>query len=101
MRVGKGALRAVPTSGVEWWARGALRAHSRAPAALPTLRVCGLATRCARGLPEISRPFETEGAGNAGCPMHPQPGAHWVVKYAHQYSQRRHRNHPAFPTQWF
>jgi hypothetical protein len=22
-------------------------------------------------------------------------------KYAHQYSQRRHRNHPAFPTQWF
>jgi hypothetical protein len=24
-----------------------------------------------------------------------------VVKYAHQYSQRRHRNHPAFPTQWF
>jgi hypothetical protein len=24
-----------------------------------------------------------------------------VVKYAHQYSQRRHRNHPAFPTRWF
>src|SRR5450755_1620198 len=24
-----------------------------------------------------------------------------VVKYAHQYSQRRHRKHPAFPTQWF
>src|SRR6266567_6701913 len=22
-------------------------------------------------------------------------------KYAHQYSQRRHRIHPAFPTQWF
>src|ERR1700736_6896551 len=22
-------------------------------------------------------------------------------KYAHEYSQRRHRNHPAFPTQWF
>jgi hypothetical protein len=22
-------------------------------------------------------------------------------KYAHQYSQRRHRKHPAFPTQWF
>jgi hypothetical protein len=24
-----------------------------------------------------------------------------VVEYAHQYSQRRHRKHPAFPTQWF
>src|ERR1700726_3871513 len=46
-------------------------------------------------------PLNEEGAGNAGCPMHPQPGARWVVKYAHQYSQRRHRNHPAFPTQWF
>jgi hypothetical protein len=22
-------------------------------------------------------------------------------KYAHEYSQRRHRKHPAFPTQWF
>src|SRR6266702_1304879 len=22
-------------------------------------------------------------------------------KYAHEYSQRRHRIHPAFPTQWF
>jgi hypothetical protein len=21
-------------------------------------------------------------------------------KYAHEYSQRRHRIHPAFPTQW-
>jgi hypothetical protein len=25
----------------------------------------------------------------------------YVVEYAHEYSQRRHRNHPAFPTQWF
>jgi hypothetical protein len=24
-----------------------------------------------------------------------------VVEYAHEYSQRRHRIHPAFPTQWF
>jgi hypothetical protein len=23
------------------------------------------------------------------------------VKYAHEYSQRVHRNHPAFPAQWF
>src|SRR6266702_7493185 len=38
-----------------------------------------LAARCARGLPENLSPFETEGAGNAGCPMHPQPRARWVV----------------------
>ncbi len=50
---------------------------------------------------KISSPFLEEGAGNAGCPMHPQPRARWVVKYAHEYSQRRHRIHPAFPTQWF
>ena len=24
-----------------------------------------------------------------------------VVKHAHEYSQRRHRKHPAFPTRWF
>src|SRR5450631_3388972 len=32
--------------------------------------------------------------------MHP-PGVRWGSEYAHQYSQRRHRKHPAFPTQWF
>jgi hypothetical protein len=36
-----------------------------------------LATPNARAMPEIFRPIETEGAGNAGCPMHPQPGARW------------------------
>jgi hypothetical protein len=25
----------------------------------------------------------------------------WEVKYAHEYSQRVRRDHPAFPTQWF
>ena len=45
---------------------------------------------------------KAEGAGDAGCPMHPQPDARsGVVKYAHQYSQRKHRKHPASPTQWF
>src|ERR1035438_9595336 len=24
-----------------------------------------------------------------------------VLEYAHEYSQRRHRKHPAFPTRWF
>ena len=28
-------------------------------------------------MPEILRPQRLEGAGNAGCPMHPQPGARW------------------------
>ena len=27
--------------------------------------------------------------------------AHIGSEYAHRYSQRRHRKHPAFPTQWF
>ena len=49
----------------------------------------------------IISPSKIEGAGNAGCPMHPRPRVRWVVKYAHEYSQRRHRNRPAFPTQWF
>jgi hypothetical protein len=40
-----------------------------------------------------------EGAGNAGCTR--RWGALKGSKYAHQYSQRRLRNHPAFPTQWF
>jgi hypothetical protein len=40
---------------------------------------------------------QREGAGNAGCPMHPQPRALMVVKIAHEYSQRVHRNRPAFP----
>src|SRR3979411_3128703 len=29
----------------------------------------------------IIRPWKTEGAGNAGCPMHPQPRAQSVVKH--------------------
>jgi hypothetical protein len=32
-----------------------------------------LAARCARVLLEFSAPNKWEGAGNAGCPMHPQP----------------------------
>jgi hypothetical protein len=26
---------------------------------------------------KISSPLTEEGAGNAGCPMHPQPGVRW------------------------
>src|ERR1700761_7919370 len=43
-----------------------------------------LATRCARVVPGTSAPEgaarpSREGAGNAGCPMHPQPRARMVV----------------------
>src|SRR5213592_3975469 len=31
------------------------------------------AARCARGFAKTVRPKKTEGAGNAGRPMHPQP----------------------------
>ena len=59
-------------------------------------------THRARGLPENLSPFPNRGRGECRVPNAP---AAWcalgVVKYAHQYSQRRHRKHPAFPTQWF
>ncbi len=35
--------------------------------------------------------------GNAGCPVHPQPRVRWVVKTAHEYSQRSHRKSPGIP----
>jgi hypothetical protein len=44
----------------------------------------------------VARPSR-EGVGNAGCPMHPQPRVRMVVVDAHEYSQRGHRNRPAFP----
>jgi len=57
---------------------------------------------CARAMLAFSPPCKAKGAGDAGCSMHPQPDARsGVTKYAHQYSQRKHRKHPASPTQWF
>ena len=53
--------------------------------------------------PEFCRslsPFIEEGAGNAGCPMHPSLACARGSKFACEYSQRRRRNHPAFPTRW-
>jgi len=49
--------------------------------------------RVVRKLP----PSTTEGVGNAGCPVHPQPRVRMVVVNAHEYSQRVHRKRPAFP----
>ena len=41
------------------------------------------AAPCAGAMPEISRPLKLEGAGNAGCPMHPQPGVRILVVSMH------------------
>jgi hypothetical protein len=45
----------------------------------------------------VHKPSPKEGVGNAGCPVHPQPRVRMVVVNAHEYSQRVHRNRPAFP----
>ena len=101
---GKGASRAVPTSCVEWWARGVCtRIRALRPFSPHTqAHILILAAHRARALPENLSPFENRGRGEFRVPNAP---AAWcalgVVKYAHQYSQRRHRKHPAFPTQWF
>ena len=103
--MGKGASRAVPTSCVEWWGTRSVRAHSRASTALPTLRkhASPFSPRNrARAMPEIFRPLKTQRArGMPGAQCTRSLVCAGGVKYAHQYSQRRHRKHPAFPTQWF
>src|SRR5580704_2405850 len=47
-----------------------------------------------------SRPLRIEGAGNAGRPMRPIATCAMVV-VERTHVVRSHRNHPAFPTQWF
>ena len=37
-----------------------------------------LATHCARGLSEFLSPSKSEGAGNAGCALHPRSHVQWV-----------------------
>src|SRR3979411_568000 len=52
-----------------------------------------------RDAPELCMnlpPYKTEGVGNAGCPLHPQPRVHFALVKKHT-SKRVHRNHPAFP----
>jgi hypothetical protein len=52
------------------------------PPHLQMLQICVriLAARCARAV-HASSPHKTEGVGNAGCPLHPQPRAQSVVKH--------------------
>jgi hypothetical protein len=54
-----------------------------------------------RAMSEISRPSKRRARGMPGAQCTRSLVRAGVVKYAHQYSQRRHRKHPAFPTQWF
>jgi hypothetical protein len=64
-----------------------------------------LRARRRRARPELMpETLALRNRGRGECRVPNAPAA-WcalgVVKYAHQYSQRRHRIHPAFPTQWF
>jgi hypothetical protein len=43
--------------------------------------------------------LKSEGAGNAGRSMRPQPRV--VCRKHTRWSPRSHRKHPAFPAQWF
>ena len=52
------------------------------------------------GLCKSLVPPGREGAGNAGRPMRPIAACAMVVRSAHALV-RSHRNHPAFPAQWF
>src|SRR6202035_3372110 len=55
--------------------------------------------RCARvGL--LVSPSQSEGAGNAGRPMRPRAACAGVAVERTRVI-RSHRNHPAFPAQWF
>ena len=69
---------------------------------LPTpMQTCSAASH-AREFAEIFRPLQTKGAGNAGCPMHPQPGVRIVVVSMHtSIHSGSTGKHPASPTQWF
>jgi hypothetical protein len=53
-------------------------------------------------MPEVCQKFpyppKTEGAGNAGCALHPQPR---VRKKAHALATTGTPHQPAFPAQWF
>ena len=59
-------------------------------------------SRCAirASLLNVEPSENSEGAGNAGCAMHPQPRVE-KNRTTRASSLRSHRIHPAFPAQWF
>jgi len=58
------------------------------------------AARCARVLRQLPPSREQEGAGKAGCTLHPAVSCAKLHKNAHTSIQVQ-RRHPAFPAQWF
>jgi len=61
-------------------------------------RIRALAARCARSFPETHAPNLKRARGMPGAQCTRSLVRAGVVEYAHQYSQRRHRNHPAGAT---
>src|SRR5260221_13860432 len=59
-----------------------------------------LAARCARALRRFSPSREQEGAGNAGCLLHPRSRVQNCAK-KHTRAYRYRRSIPTFPAQWF
>src|SRR5882672_6605443 len=57
-----------------------------------------LATHCARGLLVIFA-LKTEGAGNAGCALHPRSRVRFAQNKVHTSIQGS-GEHPTFPAQW-
>src|SRR5690349_18441845 len=58
-----------------------------------------LATHGARALPETPYPQQTEGAGNAGCALHPRSHVRFAQNKVHMSIQGS-GEHPTFPAQW-
>ena len=58
-----------------------------------------LAARCARALRRLP-PSQEEGAGKAGCALHPRSRVQNARVKTHTSIQVQ-RRHPAFPAQWF
>ena len=54
-------------------------------------RLRGLAACFARGLPSMFRPLQSEGAGNAGCALHPRSRVQNAQKKAHTSIQVQRR----------
>jgi hypothetical protein len=57
-----------------------------------------LAARFARGLLSNFLTLQSEGAGNAGCTLHPRSRVQYVDRGAHEHTGQR--RHPTFPAQW-
>ena len=61
--------------------------------------VCILAAHCARSFADRFALDSSEGAGNAGCALHPRSHVHRALKNEHMSIQGS-GEHPTFPAQW-